>query len=174
MIHSRRLAASHLCAAAMSWRQTAEESQPLPPESADPESSSKSELPGRRTQSARFLNASRESLVHRGGFEPSYLRGGADLQSAGFNHSPTCAEMPIARLSTFPAAFARVATCARRGVPQQILQCKEPQARKTPLAHPSPQLEKLTWSAARNLPMPPRRANVPLFPESDPGAGEGI
>ncbi len=32
-------------------------------------------------------------LVHREGFEPSYLRGGADLQSAGFNHSPTCAEL---------------------------------------------------------------------------------
>jgi hypothetical protein len=34
-----------------------------------------------------------KSLVHREGFEPSYLRGGADLQSAGFNHSPTCAEL---------------------------------------------------------------------------------
>jgi hypothetical protein len=34
---------------------------------------------------------SRANLVHREGFEPSYLRGGADLQSAGFNHSPTCA-----------------------------------------------------------------------------------
>src|SRR5438552_9079425 len=34
-----------------------------------------------------------KSLVHREGVEPSYLRGGADLQSAGFNHSPTCAEL---------------------------------------------------------------------------------
>src|SRR6266849_5975325 len=37
--------------------------------------------------------ANRLNLVHREGFEPSYLRGGADLQSAGFNHSPTCAEL---------------------------------------------------------------------------------
>ena len=31
------------------------------------------------------------SLVHRGGFEPPYLLRGTDLQSVGFNHSPTCA-----------------------------------------------------------------------------------
>src|ERR1044071_10455766 len=37
--------------------------------------------------------SSQRILVHREGFEPSYLRGGADLQSAGFNHSPTCAEL---------------------------------------------------------------------------------
>ena len=37
------------------------------------------------------LPVPRQNLVHREGFEPSYLRGGADLQSAGFNHSPTCA-----------------------------------------------------------------------------------
>jgi hypothetical protein len=30
-------------------------------------------------------------LVHRGGFEPPYLLRGTDLQSVGFNHSPTCA-----------------------------------------------------------------------------------
>ena len=31
------------------------------------------------------------TLVHRGGFEPPYLLRGTDLQSVGFNHSPTCA-----------------------------------------------------------------------------------
>ena len=30
-------------------------------------------------------------MVHRGGFEPPYLLRGTDLQSVGFNHSPTCA-----------------------------------------------------------------------------------
>ena len=30
-------------------------------------------------------------LVHRGGFEPPYLLRGTDLQSVGFNRSPTCA-----------------------------------------------------------------------------------
>jgi len=32
------------------------------------------------------------TLVHRGGFEPPYLLRGTDLQSVGFNHSPTCAK----------------------------------------------------------------------------------
>jgi hypothetical protein len=63
------------------------------------------------------LNGSLKSLVHREGFEPSYLLRGADLQSAGFNHSPTCAETPITRLLLDPASFfqsfARVATGAR-------------------------------------------------------------
>src|ERR1019366_7862824 len=31
------------------------------------------------------------TLVHRGGFEPPYLLRGTDLQSVGFNRSPTCA-----------------------------------------------------------------------------------
>src|SRR5205809_7479503 len=76
-------------------------------------------LPGSHTQSTQWTDDSLES-VHSNEWctgEDSNLRtsqGGADLQSAGFNHSPTCAEMPVARLSTFPAAFARTATCARR------------------------------------------------------------
>src|SRR5438552_8475295 len=66
-------------------------------------------LPGSRTRAAQWTDDSLES-VHSNEWctgEDSNLRtsqGGADLQSAGFNHSPTCAEMPVARLSTFPAA----------------------------------------------------------------------
>jgi hypothetical protein len=47
--------------------------------------------------------------VHREGFEPSYLRGGADLQSAGFNHSPTCAELQnSSALPAYPAFLADI------------------------------------------------------------------
>src|SRR5437667_12633213 len=76
-------------------------------------------LPRSHTRSTQWTDDSLES-VHSNEWctgEDSNLRtsqGGADLQSAGFNHSPTCAEMPVTRLSTFPAAFARIATCARR------------------------------------------------------------
>ena len=41
--------------------------------------------------SSRSIAASFVTLVHRGGFEPPYLLRGTDLQSVGFNHSPTCA-----------------------------------------------------------------------------------
>src|SRR6185437_7155232 len=54
-----------------------------------------------------------KSLVHREGFEPSYLRGGADLQSAGFNHSPTCAELQNS--SALPAHPAFLADIHRYG-----------------------------------------------------------
>src|SRR5438477_12804001 len=78
-------------------------------------------LPGSRTRAAQWTDDSLESL-HVNLWctgEDSNLRtsqGGADLQSAGFNHSPTCAEMLIAQLSTFPAANRRIATCAREGL----------------------------------------------------------
>jgi hypothetical protein len=54
------------------------------------------------------------TLVHREGFEPSYLRRGADLQSAGFNHSPTCAEGRYSALYLIRQSTARVATSVRR------------------------------------------------------------
>ena len=108
--------------------------------------------------------------------EDSNLRtsqGGADLQSAGFNHSPTCAEMPVARLSTFPAAFARTATCARR-----VCACsKNPTG--TERAHNSSCVQiHRNWKSflmeCRSKPaMPPRRANA-LRSGTDAGAGEGI
>ena len=40
----------------------------------------------------RCHRGSKTHLVHRGGFEPPYLLRGTDLQSVGFNHSPTCAK----------------------------------------------------------------------------------
>src|SRR5260221_6645185 len=44
------------------------------------------------------------TLVHRGGFDPPYLLRGTDLQSVGFNHSPTCAnpKTPFDRVNTAP------------------------------------------------------------------------
>jgi hypothetical protein len=60
--------------------------------------------PGSRSTHARTRL---KSLVHREGFEPSYLRGGADLQSAGFNHSPTCAELQnSSAVPVYPAFLA--------------------------------------------------------------------
>src|SRR2546425_8779405 len=56
-------------------------------------------LPGSHTRSTQWTDDSLES-VHSNEWctgEDSNLRtsqGGADLQSAGFNHSPTCAEIP--------------------------------------------------------------------------------
>ena len=43
------------------------------------------------TLKLRNLETFLTSLVHRGGFEPPYLLRGTDLQSVGFNRSPTCA-----------------------------------------------------------------------------------
>ena len=99
--------------------------------------------------------------------EDSNLRtsqGGADLQSAGFNHSPTCAEMPVARLSTFPAAFARTATCARR-----VCACsKNPtgteRAHNSSCAQFTATGKASLWNAARNLPCR-RAAQMPCVPE---------
>jgi hypothetical protein len=42
-------------------------------------------------QARPLLKLATFTLVHRGGFEPPYLLRGTDLQSVGFNHSPTCA-----------------------------------------------------------------------------------
>src|SRR6202035_5566078 len=81
------------CAAARSLTRTSPEPPAWRNAFADRSASSTTTLPGRRTRPAPCRDDSFKSLVHREGFEPSYLRGGADLQSAGFNHSPTCAEL---------------------------------------------------------------------------------
>ncbi len=41
--------------------------------------------------------------MHRGGFEPPYLLRGTDLQSVGFNHSPTCANPKTSGRTKTPA-----------------------------------------------------------------------
>src|SRR6266478_2119340 len=94
-------------------------------------------LPGSRTRSTQWTDDSLES-VHSNEWctgEDSNLRtsqGGADLQSAGFNHSPTCAETPTAS-SSFLCAQSR----ADRGCYEKI---EELNARGNALAR-----KHLTW-----------------------------
>ena len=95
------------------------------------------------------------TLVHREGFEPSYLRRGADLQSAGFNHSPTCAEGRYSALYLIRQSTARIATSVRRVCRAAKTKAQQGRrnAQKIPL-RPKPQLEKASLrSAARNLPI---------------------
>src|SRR2546422_8799595 len=94
-------------------------------------------LPRSHTRSTQWTDDSLES-VHSNEWctgEDSNLRtsqGGADLQSAGFNHSPTCAETPTAS----PSFFVRAVSCLQR-MPRKI---EELNARGNPLAR-----KHLTW-----------------------------
>src|SRR5438067_3413467 len=127
-------------------------------------------LPGSHTRSTRLPDDSLES-VHSNEWctgEDSNLRtsqGGADLQSAGFNHSPTCAEMPVARLSTFPAANRQDCNLRFGGF---VLAAKNPierRERTTPLALNSPQLEKLPYGMPLETCHCRRAAQMPCVPE---------
>ena len=91
--HSRHPDASLRCAAAKSSAQTSPELPRWRNGFADHSTSPTPIRPKPQRRRAQCRDDSFKSLVHREGFEPSYLRGGADLQSAGFNHSPTCAEL---------------------------------------------------------------------------------
>src|SRR5438445_5848884 len=127
-------------------------------------------LPGSHTRSTQWTDDSLES-VHSNEWctgEDSNLRtsqGGADLQSAGFNHSPTCAEMPVARLSTFPAANRQDCNLRFGGF---VLAAKNPierRERTTPLALNSPQLEKLPYGMPLETCHCRRAAQMPCVPE---------
>src|SRR6266480_1405961 len=97
-------------------------------------------LPGSDTRSTQWTDDSLES-VHSNEWctgEDSNLRtsqGGADLQSAGFNHSPTCAETPTAS----PSLCAQ--SRADRGRREKI---EELNARGNALAQ-TPHLEKFPY-----------------------------
>ena len=107
-----------------------------------------------------------KSLVHREGFEPSYLRGGADLQSAGFNHSPTCAELQNSpALLLHPAFIADFHASVRRSF-RRILQkygfanVKNRNARENAIARKHHTWKIPLWSAVGKSVKPPRRACV--------------
>ncbi len=123
-------------------------------------------------------------LVHREGFEPSYLRGGADLQSAGFNHSPTCAE-----LQNSPAIVADIAAYIRFTSQifasaygdrsdgfakiRMLANVKNRNAREYAIARKHHTWKIPLWSAVGKSVKPPRRAQYPAS-RINAGAGEGI
>ena len=113
--------------------------------------------------------------------EDSNLRtslGGADLQSAGFNHSPTCAETPGPSAGSIRARqnSPRLADRRPRFVLRQVLRTRmqnENRARKDLCAQYTT-LGKIPYGVPLEKPVtPPRRANA-LRSGTDSGAGEGI
>src|SRR5437667_918128 len=117
-------------------------------------------LPGSRTRAAQWTDDSLES-VHSNEWctgEDSNLRtsqGGADLQSAGFNHSPTCAETPTASSSL--CAQSR----ADRGPCEKI---EELNARGNPFAQ-TPHLEKFPYGVPLENLLCRRAAQMPCVSE---------
>ena len=85
------------CGEPKSSAQTALAQPALPVELANPSASSRREFPERRTRPWPTTNGSLQSQTHSKLWctgKDSNLRtslGGTDLQSVGFNHSPTCA-----------------------------------------------------------------------------------
>jgi hypothetical protein len=119
--------------------------------------------------------ARRLYLVHREGFEPSYLRGGADLQSAGFNHSPTCAE-----LQNSPAFAAYIRHSSQpftlaygRSFRRTLQKVKNRNAREYAIARKHHTWNIPLWSAVGNLLSRRARAEYPGS-GINAGAGEGI
>ena len=110
-----------------------------------------------------------KSLVHREGFEPSYLRGGADLQSAGFNHSPTCAELQnSSALPAHPAFLADIH--ALRKIVQtdsaelRNSKVKNRNARENAIARKHHTWKIPLWSAVgKSVKPPPRRVSCPAY-----------
>ena len=123
----------------------------------------------RRFQLSRYPLHSSQAAQHWCTGKDSNLRtslGGADLQSAGFNHSPTCAETGFN--FTLRSAASRTETRCR--VRAQLKVNRRPEMRahifwraNTTLGNSS------LWSALGNPAMPPRLVRNPF-----PGAGEGI
>jgi hypothetical protein len=135
--------------------------------------------PKRQRRRAQCRDDSFKSLVHREGFEPSYLRGGADLQSAGFNHSPTCAEL---QNSPAFAAYFRLSSQIFTPACTEIVQTDfakvrifanvRTEMRAKKLSHANTTLGKFPYGVPlENLLS--RRAAYPAS-GTDAGAGEGI
>ena len=125
---------------------------------------SRIKLPERRTLPAQLLNA---SLIPRADFrlrlapanqnwctgKDSNLRtsqGGTDLQSVGFNHSPTCAKTPaFVRLRQIPEPQRLCAEDASTAGNDPI---EKPSARENPLARKHHTWKNSLWSAVgKNL-----------------------
>src|SRR5689334_1695661 len=127
--------------------------------------------PEPRRRPAQCRDDSFKSLVHREGFEPSYLRGGADLQSAGFNHSPTCAELHNRpALPADPALVTDIHTRVRKIVRTDFAKVptckvKNRNARDDAIARKHHTWKIPLWSAVGKSVKPPRRADI-LNPES--------
>ena len=106
--------------------------------------------------------------------EDSNLRtsqGGADLQSAGFNHSPTCA-MPT--LQPCKSGHSP-ASCTKRNAAADEAKLRSIERARETLRTPTPHLEMLPYGVLDGkILTPPRRDNSaePLFLNA--GAGEGI
>ena len=118
--------------------------RPAPPLSVsrDP----RKELSGFRLRTpAPLTPASRLNLVHREGFEPSYLRGGADLQSAGFNHSPTCAELKTVRPSSSSGIHRRHYTSVRKIVQTDFRKSEEQECARICQSHANTTLGKFPY-----------------------------
>ena len=91
--------------------------------------------------------------MHRGGFEPPYLLRGTDLQSVGFNHSPTCAN-PKTSAGNRPA---------QTTTPQPQLSARETKcenSRLTPNPLPENNLKECLYYGATRA---RRRANLFCF-----------
>jgi hypothetical protein len=112
--------------------------------------------------------------------------GGTDLQSVGFNHSPTCAKMP-----SLPALITQVsvADLLRGGPTLQAGGCpiEKQSARENPLARKHHTWKNSLWSAVGKNLLRRRAAQSPIFrnrldsnarsidhAQSNAGAGEGI
>ena len=98
------------------------------------------------------------SLVHREGFEPSYLRGGADLQSAGFNHSPTCAELQNSSALPAHPAFLADIHADGRSCRRTLRTSEEQKCARVCYRTQTPHLENSLMECRWKICKPPRRS----------------
>ena len=197
--HRPRPHAAHPCGAPRSSTRTSPILQASRDESAGHQSSPKPDRPIQQTRPLRSVNASPDSSRRsrlRLRSRPqtasnswctgkdSNLRtsqGGTDLQSVGFNHSPTCAKMP-----SLPAPITQVSIRPGFCVRAPILQAgndpiEKQSARENPLARKHHTWKNSLWSAVGKNLLRRRAAQSPIFRnrscdsnQSNAGAGEGI
>src|SRR5207247_347209 len=137
-------------------------------------------LPGSRTRSTQWTDDSLES-VHSNEWctgEDSNLRtslGGADLQSAGFNHSPTCAENADCSALHSSGSLRQSLQHALGG----LCRSRYSSIRNGKRAKLLLRIPHRNWKSFLGVPLETcqcRRAAQTscLFRKPDPGAGEGI
>ncbi len=153
-LHRSCLDASHLSAAPRSSMRTSPKPPTSPAGLASRSTSSRTKFQAPRMRPSLMRNESHQSWCTGKDSNLRTSQGGTDLQSVGFNHSPTCANF-----RAFPATNRnsrnqpRRLRCARRMMLRQGNDPKEEQsARENPLARKHHTWKNSLWSAVgKNL-----------------------
>src|SRR5580692_13035675 len=142
--------ALHLSAAPRSSMRTSPKPPTSPAGLARRSTSSRTKFPVPRMQPSLMRNESHQSWCTGKDSNLRTSQGGTDLQSVGFNHSPTCAKTPaFVRLRQIPEPQRLCAEDASTAGNDPI---EKPSARENPLARKHHTWKNSLWSAVgKNL-----------------------